>query len=129
MRTKTYGVIILIRRLFLTLLLLLIPFFSACQKVTTSSADELTSRSWVCENVSGVCGKLSFEGSYATLIITVPQDNEGYKIEGVYAVDGDKLYITSEALSKTFEFSYDVYKDRVYISYEENTLEFRVSEY
>lgn len=94
-----------------------------CTKVCEDPSHELVSKVWVCENPSGMKGKLSFEGSFAKFSLYQGEE-ELCEIYGRYAVDSKKFYIVSEELSRIYYFSYEVYSNRVYISYMENTLEF-----
>ena len=113
-------------RKYISLLLVLgcFVFLGACQRTVETSADELTSKAWVCENQNGIVAQLSFDGSFARFSVSGAEEGEIYEIYGRYAVDSEKFYISSDELYRTYEFTYKVFKDRLLVSYKENTLEF-----
>lgn len=113
-------------RKYISLLLVLgcFVFFTACQRTVETSADELTSKVWVCENQNGIVAQLSFDGSFARFSVSGAEEGEIYEIYGRYAVDSEKFYISSDELYSTYEFTYKVFKDRLMVGYKENTLEF-----
>ena len=113
-------------RKYISLLLVLgcFVFFTGCQRTVETSADELTSKVWVCENQNGIVAQLSFDGSFARFSVSGAEEGEIYEIYGRYAVDSEKFYISSDELYRTYEFTYKVFKDRLLVSYKENTLEF-----
>ena len=113
-------------RKYISLLLVLgcFVFFTGCQRTVGTSADELTSKVWVCENQNGIVAQLSFDGSFARFYVSGAEEGEIYEIYGRYAVDSEKFYISSDELYRTYEFTYKVFKDRLMVGYKENTLEF-----
>ena len=113
-------------RKYISLLLVLgcFVFLGACQRTVETSADELTSKGWVCKNQNGIVAQLSFDGSFARFSVSGAEEGEIYEIYGRYAVDSEKFYISSDELYRTYEFTYKVFKDRLLVGYKENTLEF-----
>lgn len=95
----------------------------ACKAVSTTSADELVTSAWSTETPAGLTVKLTFDiiESEARLTLT-DEENSAHVVSGVYAVDGENLYITSQALAKTYKFGYKVYIDRVILSYNGNKI-------
>lgn len=91
---------------------------SSCRAINITSADELLCKSWQVSNESGISGELTFDipSGNAELIIKNTEKTIA-TINGMYAVDSEKLYITSDTLCKTYSFSYKVFKDRVVIGY------------
>ncbi len=102
------------RFLLIMLSLVLLFALSACRKVIVTSADELTSKSWYAETLSGLKAKLSFETNTATLIIT---GEEEVRLSGHLAVDPERFYITSTENFRTYTFSYRVFTNRAEVSY------------
>ena len=100
--------------------------FSACKDVNITSADELTAYRWCVLNQSGVSATLAFDKASGTAYMKITDQNgEEAQIKGVFAVDKNNFYITSEDLSKNYTFGYKVFKDRVLLTYNGITLEFR----
>lgn len=97
----------------------------SCKGVNITSADELICGSWQVTNPSGISAELSFDISSNKADFSVTEPNgEEVKIEGVFAVDKENLYITSDTLYKTYKFGYTVYKDRLILSYNGTDLTF-----
>lgn len=91
---------------------------SACKVVNLNSADELVNGSWQVTNTNGVSAELSFDVPQNEADFTISDENgEKSTIQGVFAVDSENLFITSTELCKTYKFGYEVYKDRVILSY------------
>lgn len=105
------------------LFLSVIFVLSGCVKRIETSADELTSKDWYTENISGVSATLCFNDDSAVFTL-FDKGEEVAKINGIYAVDSKKLYITSSEFFTTFEFFYKAYNDRAEISYTDKTLVF-----
>lgn len=101
-------------------------FISSCRTVSVTSANELTSSSWFVKNPNSLCATLGFDtkASEANLIITDEKGNI-YSIDGVYAIDSENLYITSDTLYKTYTFGYKVYKDHLVLTYNGFELTFK----
>ncbi len=93
-------------------------FLSSCRTVNITSANELTASFWSVNNPNSMSATLDFdtEISKAQLIIT-DEKGKSYSINGVYAIDSENLYITSDTLYKTYSFGYKVYKDRLILTY------------
>ena len=93
-------------------------FLSSCKTVNITSANELTASFWSVNNPNSLSATLDFdiEISKAQLIIT-DEKGKSYTINGVYAIDSENLYITSDTLYKTYSFGYKVYKDRLILTY------------
>lgn len=88
-----------------------------CRRVAVSKADELTMKGWTAHTKSGMSAELIFDGDFAKFCVS---DSEGKllsAIQGVYAVDNSKLYITDSHLCKTYTFSYDVFADKAELIY------------
>lgn len=95
----------------------------ACKPLTATSADELVTSLWSTETSAGLTVKLTFDVAESEAELTlIDEENTAYVISGVYAVDGENLYITSQALAKTYKFGYKVYTDRVVLSYNGNEI-------
>lgn len=93
-------------------------FLSSCRTVNITSANELTASFWSVNNPNSLSATLDFdtEISKAQLIIN-DEKGKTYTINGVYAIDSENLYITSDTLYKTYSFGYKVYKDRLILTY------------
>ena len=94
-----------------------------CEEIVVTSCDELTSRDWYTENISGLGATLEFSGDNATFTVT-ENKKQAAVISGSLAVDSEKFYITSNKLACTFEFSYKVFTDKAQITYNGETLTF-----
>ena len=105
------------------LFICMISVLFGCVRRIQTSADELTSKDWYTENLSGVSATLIFSQDSAFFTF-FDKGEEVAKISGIYAVDSKKLYITSNEYFTTFEFVYKAYNDRVEITYSDNTLVF-----
>lgn len=103
-------------------------FLSSCKSVNITSADELISGKWQAENPSSVKAFLSFDvpSNNAELKIE-DQNGEEVIISGVFAVDKENLYITSDVLCKTYTFGYTAYKDHVILIYNGKELTFEAA--
>ncbi|MBR3988707.1 MAG: hypothetical protein IKK10_05325 [Clostridia bacterium] len=98
----------------------------ACEVVNVNSADELLHCTWYVENENSMKARLSFETKTDTArFIITDQNNTTTEIHGVFAVDKDNLYITSSSQKNTYVFGYNVYKDRLILSYNNTTLTFK----
>ncbi|MDO5124030.1 MAG: hypothetical protein Q4D44_05115 [Eubacteriales bacterium] len=105
-------------------ILIICVFLTGCTRVVVTTSDELTMGSWQHISKSGTVANLTFEGESATLEIKPATKDEAVVIRGIYSVDKDNLYITDESKFTTYKFGYDVYNDRVYISYKEDKIRF-----
>lgn len=107
------------KRFAVILCIITFPFLlSSCKSVKVTSADELVQGVWQITNPSGVSASLSFDIDLnkADFKIT-DQDGEEYVISGIFAVDKNNLYITSEKLCKTYKFGYKAFNDRLVLEY------------
>lgn len=95
--------------------------FSACRKVIVTSADELTSKCWCAENLSGMNAHLLFEENTVTLTIT---GEEEVALSGHLSVDSERFYITSAKDFRTYTFSYKVFYDKLKVAYNDSELIF-----
>ncbi len=115
-----------------TIIMLYIITFSfvlcSCESVKLTSADELVGTSWYIKNENSICAELFFDTTEnkATMIITDQNEEKTY-INGVYAIDKEKLYITSDTLFKTYSFDYWVFKDKLILSYKGEKLAFETA--
>lgn len=110
------------KRFILFMLALFVLFsFSACRQVVVTSADELTSKCWCAENLSGMNAHLAFDENTATLTIT---GEEKFTLQGHLAVDSERFYITSAENFRTYTFSYTVFYDKLKVSYKDSELIF-----
>lgn len=88
--------------------------FSACRRVVVTSVDELTSKSWCAETLSGMKAQLIFDENTATLRII---GEEEISLSGRLSADPERFYITSVDNFKTYTFSYQVFYDKVKVIY------------
>ncbi len=112
------------KRLYFILCIITFSFLlCSCRTVCLTAADELVSACWTVENPGGISAELSFniDNSRACLKIT-DKSGEAAEIEGVYAIDGDSLYISSDTLSEVYSFKYKAFKDRLVLIYEQTEL-------
>lgn len=100
-----------------------LPVLCACEEVVVTSCDELVSKNWYTENVSGIGATLKFSGDRATFTVTEDKKQAAI-ISGTFAADSEKFYITSDDLACTFEFGYKVFSSRAEITYNSVTLVF-----
>ncbi|MBE6733740.1 MAG: hypothetical protein E7563_00140 [Ruminococcaceae bacterium] len=103
------------KSIFILFTIVLCLVFCGCRRVIENSADELTTRNWHTETLSGMTGELIFSGNEATLVITSSEDE--VSLSGVYSIDSKNVYITDVNLSHTYVFSYNVYHNRADIAY------------
>ena len=95
--------------------------FSGCQQVVTNPADELTLNKWVGELENSNTVSLEFDGSVATLSVTL-YDKKNASISGLCELS-DSAFVIHDASTKIpYAFSYIVHFDRVEIVYKENTV-------
>ncbi len=93
-------------------------FLSACRTVNITPANELTASLWSVKNTSSVSATLEFDASLNEALLKITDEKgERMSIDGVFAIDKETLYITSDTLCKTYTFGYKVYKDRLILSY------------
>lgn len=99
--------------------------FSACKRVNVTPKDEMIQTCWQVINQSSVKAELEFdiENSQAQLRIT-DENNKETLIKGTFTADSNKLYIISTDLYKTYAFDYEVFKDRLILTYNNTHLEF-----
>ena len=112
------------KTLILSIVFLCVFTLFACSRQIRTYADELTTRAWKIKNPSGIEATLEFKGDRALFIISDPIEKDSVVIEGALAIDDRKFYITSEEYYTTFEFGYQVFKDRAEIIYNNETLVF-----
>ncbi len=110
------------RSVFIIIALFFCITLTACKSVIVTSADELTSRNWQTETLSGMKGSLTFSGDTATLIVTSSQDEA--TLSGHLSIDSKNFYITSMEFFRTYTFSYSVFHNRAEITYGGDTLIF-----
>ncbi|MGN0452878.1 MAG: hypothetical protein ACI4GZ_03655 [Ruminococcus sp.] len=103
--------------------------FCGCRRVIISSADELTSRSWQCETSNGMNASLEFDGDFASFEVRTASQDEICRVAGALSVDKERFYITSDEFASTYTFSYQVFKDRAEITYNDCTLTFTLDGY
>lgn len=93
-------------------------FLSACRTVNLTSANELTASNWSVKNRNSICAYLRFDNASNKAKFQITDEKgESYNINGVYAIDSEILYITSDELCRTYSFGYKVYKDRLTLTY------------
>ena len=87
-----------------------------------TSADELTSKNWQAETLSGTKGTLIFQGDTASL--TIESSTDEITLSGHLSIDSKNFYITSSEYFRTYTFSYSVFHNRAIIGYGGDTLVF-----
>lgn len=93
-------------------------FLSACRTVSVTPANELTASEWRVENPASVSATLRFDTIKNKAFFKITDEKgESYTINGAFAADKEKLYITADSLAKTYDFGYKVYKDRLVLTY------------
>ncbi len=97
---------------------------SSCQRVVITSSDELISRSWQCETLSGIFATIEFYTTQATFTVYDTKGKQEAQICGALTIDSEHFYITDSNLKKTYSFGYKVYTDRAEITYMEEMLNF-----
>ena len=98
---------------------------SGCRYVRVTSADELIYSDWHIQNESGMRAELTFDtANLKACLLVTDIDNTTTEISGYFAVDKDKLYITSSVFKKTYVFGYKVYKDRLTLAYNNSEITF-----
>ncbi len=114
--------------LFCSIILIFSLFFSACDRVVATSADELLLTDRYAQTVSGIKASLSFSEGEGELKIEFPSGEKPVCIKGVVAADEENFYITTKDLGRTYTFSYKVFSDRAEITYDSETLIFYPAE-
>ncbi len=113
------------KRIFILIFCIIMIFCTtACTRVIVSSADELCMNSWEYRSENGMNASLEFSGEKAKLIVESASSDEAHTVEGTYSVDSENLYITDTSKYKTYTFSYEVYADRVYLTYMNGRIKF-----
>ena len=95
---------------------------SGCtQSQITSKADELMANKWFSSDKFGKEIALSFTQNNAEL--EVKTDDFSCKIIGIALVDEQTVKIFDNTLKQTYSFDYNLYGDKIEITYDENTVE------
>lgn len=112
------------RYIFCSITMVIFLFFTACDRVVVTSADELLLTERYAQTASGMKARLCFSDGEGELKIEFPTGENAVSIKGVVSVDEEKFYITSKEFGKTYAFSYKVFTDRAEITYGSQTLNF-----
>ncbi len=112
------------KRIFIIILCIIMLELTGCSRVAVSSADELCLSSWEYMGKNGMSARLDFVNEKAKLTVSSSSYDEAHTIEGTYSVDSQNLYITDISKYRTYTFAYEVYADRVYLSYRNDTIKF-----
>ena len=103
------------------LILCIITFLlvsEGCNMVTVNSADEVVMGSWIATTANNTEATLNFDVDTNVAFLKIkPQSGKEKLIDGVFAIDSEQLYISTEQLKETFVFGYKIYADRLILEY------------
>lgn len=105
-------------------ILLILQIFCGCRRVMVTPMDEFTMQNWYAETKSGISAELNFSGEKASFSVKDEQGKLLTVIEGSFAIDMEKMYITDDKLYKSYAFGYKVYGDKAELEYAGETLDF-----
>ena len=93
----------------------------SCTRVISSPSDELKMYRWTCEEENGCSVSLSFDETDAEL--SVVNDSFTFDIKGLCVLDEDTLTICDSDSGNNYSFGYQLYGDRVELSFNAGVLE------
>jgi len=97
---------------------------SGCKNVIQSESDEIIYYSWYVHNQSGIKAHLSFDTDNQKCSLQISENSQSdVKIEGVFSIDKNNIYIYDADVLNVFVFEYDVYSDRLILKYKGEEIE------
>ena len=104
----------------ISLLMIVTLSLTGCRRVVDSPADELRMYAWYGESENGNTASLSFDENKASF--EAKGDDISLSLSGLCILTDDRMIICDTDSKMNYSFGYDLYGDRVELSYNNSVL-------